>query len=68
MSEQTISPIFPLAGTVDQQRRKAKGLIDHADPTMVQIILALLSKSNQQQRLKADYLALYRQAEKERGQ
>ena len=63
----SIGPIFPLAGDIIQQRRTAKTLIDKADPVTVQIALALLMQIHKQQRLKADYLALCQQAEKELG-
>lgn len=53
-----IDPIFPLTGSIDRQRQKAKALIEQADPVTVQITLALLSQIHKQRRLKADYLAM----------
>ncbi len=53
-----VGPVFPLAGTIDRQRQRAKDLIDRADPVTVQITLALLSQIRKQRKLKADYLAM----------
>ncbi len=60
-----IDPIFPLPGDIDQQRLQVKRLIGTAAPAVVQAVLVILGDHHKQTRLKADYLSLWRAAEKE---
>ncbi|NLW83657.1 MAG: hypothetical protein GXY41_04525 [Phycisphaerae bacterium] len=62
-----LEPIFPLPGDIDKQRRQVKRLIATATPAIVQAVLVILADHHKQNRLKADFLKGWRQAETELG-